>query len=64
MYNLIEYGHIYLKTSGRLWQYYRNEPSLDNNNNVITFLLITIIVFCSNLKSKEQDKQETMAQKI
>ena len=46
MYNLIEYGHIYL------WQYYRNEPSLDNNNNVITFLLITIIVFCSNLKSK------------
>ena len=52
MYNLIEYGHIYLKTSGRLWQYYRNEPSLDNNNNVITFLLITIIVFCSNLISK------------
>ena len=29
MYNLIEYSDNYLKTSGRLWQYYRDEP---NNN--------------------------------
>ena len=26
MYNLIEYSHNYLKTSGSLWQYYRDEP--------------------------------------
>ena len=27
MYNLIEYNNNYLKTSGSLWQYYRNEPN-------------------------------------
>ena len=27
MYNLIEYSDKYSKTSGRLWQYYRHEPS-------------------------------------
>ena len=37
MYNLIEYGDDYLKTSGSLWQYYRDEPVLDNNNNIIDF---------------------------
>ena len=30
MYNLIEYSDNYAKTSGSLWQYFRNEP--DNNN--------------------------------
>ena len=30
MYNLIECSDNYSKTSGRLWQYYRNEP----NNNI------------------------------
>ena len=27
MYNLIEYSDNYAKTSGRLWQYYRDEPN-------------------------------------
>ena len=31
MYNLIEYSDIYSKTSGSLWQYYRDEPASDNN---------------------------------
>ena len=31
MCNLIEYSDICLKTSGRLWQYYRDELALDNN---------------------------------
>ena len=34
MYNLMEYCDVYLNTSGRLWQYYRAEPALDNNNNI------------------------------
>ena len=38
MYDLIEYSDAYLKTSGSLWQYYRDEPALDNNGNVIDFL--------------------------
>ena len=44
MYNLIEYGKNYSKTSGGLWQYFRDKPFLgpdgdtadfpaDNNNN-------------------------------
>ena len=36
-YNLIKYIDAYSRTSGRLWQYYRNEPALDANNNVIDF---------------------------
>ena len=27
MYNLIEYSKNYLKTSGSLWNYYRDEPN-------------------------------------
>ena len=34
MYNLIEYGDIYSKTSG---QYYWDEPTLDKNQNIIEF---------------------------
>ena len=30
MYNLIEYSDNYAKTSGSLWQYFRDEP--DDNN--------------------------------
>ena len=30
MYNLIEYNDNYSKTSGSLWQYYRDEPALTN----------------------------------
>ena len=29
MYNLIEYSDNYAKTSGRLWQYFRDEPDDD-----------------------------------
>ena len=32
MYNLIEYSDNYAKTSGSLWQYYRDEPN-DNLAN-------------------------------
>ena len=36
MYNLIEYSDNYAKTSGRLWQYYRDEPN-DNLANSESF---------------------------
>ena len=36
MYNLREYSGNYLKTSGSLWQYYRNEPA-DNNSALFKF---------------------------
>ena len=31
MSNLIEYSDNYSKTSGSLWQYYRNEPFINDN---------------------------------
>ena len=37
MYNSLEYSGVYLKTSGSLWQWCRDEPALDNNNNIINF---------------------------
>ena len=35
MYNLIEYSDAYLETSGSLWQYYKDEPALIGNGNII-----------------------------
>ena len=35
MYNLIEYSDNYLKIYGSLWQYYRDEPSLNNADAVV-----------------------------
>ena len=37
MYNLIKYRDAYLKTSGHLWQYCRDEPAI-GNGNIIGFL--------------------------
>ena len=37
MYNLIEYSNNYSKTSGILWQYYRDEPALDANGTIADF---------------------------
>ena len=36
MYNLIEYSDNYLKTSGSLWQYYKDEPN-DNISDSESF---------------------------
>ena len=36
MFNLIEYSNNYSKTSGSLWQYYRDEPN-DNLTNLKSF---------------------------
>ena len=37
MYNLIEYGDNYSKTSGSLWQYCKDIPAVDNNNAFVNF---------------------------
>ena len=41
MYNLIEYSDAYSKTSRSLLQYYRDEPALDANDNIIDFSVNT-----------------------
>ena len=35
MYNLTEYTKNYRKTTGSLWNYYRNELAVDTNDNNI-----------------------------
>ena len=37
LYNIIEYSNNYLKTSGILWQYYRDEPVLNNDGAPVNF---------------------------
>ena len=37
MYNLIEYSDNYAKTSGSLWQYCKDIPPVNNNNEIIAF---------------------------
>ena len=37
MYNLIEYSDVHFKAPGSWWWYYRDEPALDNYNNVTDF---------------------------
>ena len=37
MYNLIEYSDNYLKTLGSLWQYYREEPVLNDAGAIANF---------------------------
>ena len=37
IYNLIEYSNNYSKTSGSLWQYYRDEPALNDADDIKNF---------------------------
>ena len=37
MYNLIEYSNSYSKTSGSLWQYCKDIPTVNDDGNVVDF---------------------------
>ena len=37
MYNLTNYSDKYPKALKSLWQYYKDEPGLDNNGNIVDF---------------------------
>ena len=37
MYDLIEYSDDCSKASGSLWQYCRDIPAVNNNNNIVDF---------------------------
>ena len=37
MYNLIEYSKSYSKTSGGLWEYCKDIPAVNNNDNIVDF---------------------------
>ena len=63
MYYLIEYSDDYSKTSGSLWQYYRDQTALDNAGVIILpFFLVT--VFRLNKRLKYQEKPLLMVFKF
>ena len=37
MYNLAQYSENYSQTSGSLWLYYKDQPALNNDGNIIDF---------------------------
>ena len=37
MYNLIEYSDNYSKTSGSLWQCFKDTPAVNNNRAIVDF---------------------------
>ena len=37
MYNLIEYSDNYSRTSGSLWQYYKEIPAVNNAGDIVEF---------------------------
>ena len=49
IYNLIEYSSNYSKTSGSLWQYFRDESAINNDSNTVNFL-----GNCSSFKFKQK----------
>ena len=54
MNNLIEYSDNYSERSESLWQYYRDEPFLDANDDANDFpdAIITVLHFHLNLNKK------------
>ena len=54
IYNLIEYSDYYSKTSGSLWQYYRDEPN-DSLENFESFKFEMKITVNSPAASNEKD---------
>ena len=63
IHNLIEYSDNYSKTSGILWQYYKDELVLDDNGAITNFPANNDNSASFKLKQKEQTEQEMMAQK-
>ena len=51
MYNLIEYSNNHLKLYGVLWQYYRDEPFINNNGVIID---VTLDLDNALFKSKQK----------
>ena len=52
MYSLIEYGDAYSNTSGTVQQYYRGEPAIADNGNIIDFSAHDKSMLYSSLNSK------------
>ena len=54
MYNLIEYSDNYSKTSGILWQFCEDIPTVNNNGNIVEFTGANATTISFNFKSNKQ----------
>ena len=54
MYNLLEYSKKYRKTTGRLWNYYRDEP-----NNTLSFNSESF-KYKTNIKGKTPENNDLL----
>ena len=63
MYNLIEYSDNYAETTGSLWQYCKDIPARNDDNNIVAFTENNTTIHL-NLKQKSQAKLEIMEQKM
>ena len=63
MYNLIEYSDHYAKTTGSLWQYCKDIPARDANNEITEFTAVNT-TDSFKFKAKSQVKLEMMKQKM
>ena len=52
MHNLIEYSDNYAKTTGSLWQYCKDIPARNNNNNEIVVFMENNLTDSFNFKAK------------
>ena len=59
MYDLIEYSDNYSKISGNLWQYYRDEPFINDNGVIID---VPDNPDSVSFKSKQKTTSQTMEQ--
>ena len=64
MYNLIEYSENYSQGPGSLSQYYRDQPALNDDDNIIGFPVNDDTSFSFKYKKIQLSGQEMMAQKI
>ena len=64
VHNLIEYGNNNSKTSGSLWQYYRDEPVLTPSGAIASFHTADNNIPCLNLSKKNHLSQVIMVQKM
>ena len=58
MYNLVEYSDNYLKTSGILWQFYRDVSALDDDDVITDFTEANATTKSSNVKVKLSGQTE------
>ena len=64
MYNLIEYSDNYAKTTGSLWQYCKDIPARNNNNNQIVEFTVDNLTNSFNFKVKITSQTDNDGTKV